>query len=357
MDKERRGGQQLQEIIQDLIIRFIICCPEEEHESFERLFFQIEEAHWFYMDEYRSKNTKLPLLNFKQFAELVFKNCPLLQQYKDSVQKYRTEWLQYKVSVPVCGAIVLNKKMNKALMVRGIGSSASWSFPRGKINRDEPTISCAIREVKEETGLDISALIQETEYLEMTINEQSVKLFLVVMDVDESEISPLVTQTKGEIGAIEWLHVEEDIIRGGVADKKRKFWSVMPFIRQLKPWIHKRRAATKPKSPKVARERPSKRSGKNSKKITATEIDYQIPVKPLPKSQPIMILKRGEALAVPEEHISSSYSPPHSFLTSQPQLAWSLPEHHSRPMPTTTSDSFLNFSFNADEIVGDMFVV
>ncbi len=300
------------------------------------------------------------MLNSKQFAELIFEHCPLLEPHRNSVHQYRETWLKYKTSIAVCGAIVLNKKMDRVLMVRGIGSSASWSFPRGKINKDEPTVSCAIREVFEETGLDISTLIQESEFLEMTINEQNVKLFLVVMDVEESQLT-LVTQTKGEIGAIDWLHIEEDVVRGG-GDKKKKFWSVMPFVRQLKPWIHKRRAAMKPKSPKaknpVPKERQSKRSGKSGKKIVATELDYQIPLKGKPKAQsnPIMILKRGESLAVPAPQISSSYSPPHYYVhPSQTQLAWSLPE--STPMPSTNSFGF-DFSFNADEIVGDMtFVV
>jgi len=35
------------EIFDDLATRFILTCPVEEFSSFERLFFQIEQAHWF----------------------------------------------------------------------------------------------------------------------------------------------------------------------------------------------------------------------------------------------------------------------------------------------------------------------
>lgn len=368
------------EVIQDLIIRFIICCPEEEHESFERLFFQIEGAHWFYVDFYRAKHPNLPSLNFKQFAEIIFSHCPLLHQYKDLVHEFRSEWIQYKTSVPVCGAIILNQTMDKALLVRGMSSSASWSFPRGKINKDEPSAACAVREVREETGLDISRLIQESEYIEMTFNEQTIKLFIVVMDVHENEVL-LAPQTRGEIGAIEWLEIS-DILRSGSNDKKkRRFWTVAPFVKQVKYWINKRRAMmsiintnTPDYSPVKQRtpKKQSKRSGKNNaKRMIDSEIDYQIPLpksakpKSVGKSQPITILRRGDSLpnaAITRDlpgvdTVSSSYSPP-SLLGSPQLFAWNTQQYSMGVShKSVETDSFLNFSFNADEIVGDFTLV
>ena len=37
----------------DLAMRFVVNCPAEEQESFERLLFQVEAAFWFYDDQYR----------------------------------------------------------------------------------------------------------------------------------------------------------------------------------------------------------------------------------------------------------------------------------------------------------------
>jgi len=398
--RNRNVPQELfQEIIQDLIIRFILCCPEEEHESFERLFFQIEEAHWFYLDFYREKHPKLPALNFKQFAEIIFNDCPLLQRYKHLVHEIRSTWVQYKTSVPVCGAIVLNRAMNHALLVKGIGSGASWSFPRGKINQDEPYTSCAIREVREETGLDISRLIREPDFIEMVVHEQTVKLFIVVLDCHESELPPFVPQTRGEIGEIRWLHLDEDILHPSADKKKRRFWNVAPFARQVKQWINKRRATlpvatfnSPTKTTRSPRQKPSKRSGKNgARRMPDAEFDYQIPTprvtpKPKPniaKSQPITILKRGEPLshtpARSVDFVPSSYTPPsYSVPESTPMYAWSpslsTPPQYSHGMASfmtppmsksypaamhthTKQDSFLNFTFNADDIVGDLTVV
>jgi mRNA-decapping enzyme subunit 2 len=71
--------------------------------------------------------------------------------------------MQYKVRVPVCGAIILNKSCDKVLLVRGYKSGSSWSFPRGKINKEEALADCAVRECAEEIGFDI------TPYLSMSL--------------------------------------------------------------------------------------------------------------------------------------------------------------------------------------------
>jgi 8-oxo-dGTP pyrophosphatase MutT (NUDIX family) len=356
------------------------------------------------LDFYRDKHPKLPALNFKQFAEIIFNECPLLQRYKHLVHEIRSTWVQYKTSVPVCGAIILNKSMDRALLVRGIGSGASWSFPRGKINKDEPSTTCAIREVREETGLDISHLIHENDFIELTFNEQTVKLFLIVLDCHESELPPFAPQTRGEIGDIQWLHLDEDILHAGTDKKKKRFWSVVPFVRQSKQWINnKRRTSTSPTNsptsakPRTPKQKPSKRSGKNARRMTDSEIDYQIPTpriapkaKPsIVKSQPITILRRGDALSQATNSVGtvpSSYTPP-SFMASpesqffafspspstppQPQYS-QMSGHNSHSYPVkpssypsfvemhtkhATSDSFLNFTFNADDIVGDVALV
>lgn len=55
--------------LQFLFSRFIVNCPQEELQSFERVCFQIEQAHWYYDDNYRDKDPTLPEFTLKQFAE------------------------------------------------------------------------------------------------------------------------------------------------------------------------------------------------------------------------------------------------------------------------------------------------
>ena len=45
------------------------------------------------------------------------------------------------------GAILVSPGLERCLLVRGWGAQASWGFPRGKINENEPDAACAVREV------------------------------------------------------------------------------------------------------------------------------------------------------------------------------------------------------------------
>lgn len=48
--------------------RFIINIPEEEREDLIRIFFQIELAHWFYLDFYCTENPDLRSCGIKDFS-------------------------------------------------------------------------------------------------------------------------------------------------------------------------------------------------------------------------------------------------------------------------------------------------
>jgi len=56
----------------------------------------------------------------------------------------------------VFGVICINNCGN-VLLVRG-RKSRKWSFPKGHCKQDENDLECALRELKEETGLDIGNL-------------------------------------------------------------------------------------------------------------------------------------------------------------------------------------------------------
>ena len=78
----------MQEVIDDLAMRFVVNCPAEEQESFERLLFQVEAAFWFYDDQYREiwPNT-YPKMTMLDFAQAMFKHCELLTKFAPQVPK------------------------------------------------------------------------------------------------------------------------------------------------------------------------------------------------------------------------------------------------------------------------------
>ncbi|CAG8500581.1 5284_t:CDS:2 [Acaulospora morrowiae] len=247
------------EILDDLSSRFIINVPEEELASIERICFQIEQAHWFYEDFVREQNPNLPSFNLKNFSAkyiLAFKILKLISNLNH--EKAFADFMQYKIRVPVCGAIMLNDKMDqtlyaksipqKCVLVKGWSSRSGWGFPKGKINKDEPDSTCAAREVLEETGYDISPLIKEQDYVELTIREQRIRLYIAVGVPENTEFCP---RTRKEISKVEW-HKVADLptwIRsrdrdtpyrcggGCVKYGSSRFYMVVPFVSKLRNWL------------------------------------------------------------------------------------------------------------------------
>jgi len=162
------------------------------------------------------------------------------------------EFLGYKTRVPVRGAIMLNQEMDSVVLVKGWKTNASWSFPRGKINKDEPDIECAIREVYEETGYDIKAagLVTEPDAvkaIDVTMREQHVRLF-VFRGVPED--TPFEPKTRKEISKIHWYKLCDlpTLKKRSNAQSERvdnqsasKFYMVAPFLGPLKKWINQQR--------------------------------------------------------------------------------------------------------------------
>jgi mRNA-decapping enzyme subunit 2 len=79
---------------------------------------------------------------------------------------------------------MLDASMEQVVLVKGWKKGAKWSFPRGKINKDENDLDCAVRETYEETGYDIrgAGLIEDdnaVKYIEVTLREQQMRLYVV----------------------------------------------------------------------------------------------------------------------------------------------------------------------------------
>ena len=171
-----------------------------------------------------------------------------------------SEFLAYKTRVPVRGAIMLNAQMNSVVLVKGWKKGASWSFPRGKINKDEPDLDCAVREVYEETGYDIKAagLVsseEETKYIEVTLREQHMRLYIFRGVPMDTQFEP---RTRKEISKIEWYKLSDlPTIRKkklqnegkgeDLAINANKFYMVAPFLVPLKKWISAQRKLDKAK--------------------------------------------------------------------------------------------------------------
>jgi 8-oxo-dGTP pyrophosphatase MutT (NUDIX family) len=120
----------------------------------------------------------------------------MLHQWSHSHETAFNQFMAYKTRVPVCGAIMLNSSMTSCVLVKGYKASSGWGFPKGKINQNEKEVDCAVREVLEETGYNLASEIQEEDYINTIVREQSVTLF-IVRGINESY--PFKTRTRKEI--------------------------------------------------------------------------------------------------------------------------------------------------------------
>ncbi|KAH0907410.1 hypothetical protein HID58_039237 [Brassica napus] len=227
------------ELLDDLCSRFVLNVPEEDQQSFERILFLVENAYRYYEDNAVENDPTLKSLSLKEFTSLLFNSCDVLRPYVSNVDDIFKDFTSYKCRVPVTGAIILDETYERCLLVKGWKGS-SWSFPRGEKSKDEEDYACAIREVLEETGFDVSKLLKKEEYIEFTFRQQRVRLYVVAGVADDTSFAPL---TKKGISEIAWHPLDHlqpasnEVITHGVAGLK--LYMVAPFLASLKSWISK----------------------------------------------------------------------------------------------------------------------
>lgn len=265
-DSGQKELPRLEEVLDDLCTRFLVNLPDEEFKSFERLFFAVESAHWFYDDFYRERDGRLPRLQLKSFARKLFDHTPLLQPYAEDFDQLFKQFRDYKQDVPTYGAAMLNAKLDKVLLVRGWGSGAKWGFPKGKMGNSETELQAAVREVLEETGFDLSEYVDDnTYYVDSMLCGRFNRIYVVP---NISEDAKFETQTRKEISKIDWVPLSDLPIfrkskpkydaddgpspakqkaaqkageKGGGQIPHNKFVHVAPYTTRIRDWVKRER--------------------------------------------------------------------------------------------------------------------
>lgn len=117
------SGQSVDCVLEDLLVRFLVNAPDEDLSSIERIFFQVEEAQWFYLDFVRQLNPLLPVMKMKSFAPALLSKCPLIWRWgdpKDAISKFG----KYKSTIPVRGIALMNKDLTKVVLVQAMDSGS-----------------------------------------------------------------------------------------------------------------------------------------------------------------------------------------------------------------------------------------
>lgn len=101
------------------------------------------------------------------------------------------------------GAVILNKNRDSVLLL--YRAKKDWSFPKGHIEQGENETQAMIREVREETGLEVE-IIQELPATKYTTdkNENCVLYFYLVVLKDDLNL-----RIENDNDVLEWVNIDD----------------------------------------------------------------------------------------------------------------------------------------------------
>lgn len=204
-----------------------------------RAFSLLQHCYWHYVDEIHSMNKR----DFPSVREATF--YVLLHSVVDVIGRYCNcdelldGWKRY-LRAPRSVAILLDSSLERCLLVQSWRRD-TWTHPSGKCDADESNLGCAIREVLEETGVDISSCINEADQFQVLFQEKDtlvrVTLFVVCVSTLPDKLG---ATSQHEVAKMAWFPL--DILPGWssvVRKTKRKFANVVEFTPQLKAWVER----------------------------------------------------------------------------------------------------------------------
>ena len=195
------------DLLEDILQRYIYHLTTDELENRIQVMFQLQYAYWFYMDECVHNNPYLIKLGEIEFIKYMVKHSLFLCVYIKNIDEALKEWKEYIGKIPVYGSVLIDKTMKNCVLLNiCIEGKYHTSFPKGKVDKNETPMECAIRETLEETGYNISSKIKEDCYISTIIKGKYVRLYLI-FDVNTNYV--FLPKTKGEIESINWYSIDK----------------------------------------------------------------------------------------------------------------------------------------------------
>ena len=149
-----------------------------------------------------------------------------IENEKEALLKYIVKYynlndkFEYENS---CGAIVFNENTEKILLVKM--HNGNWGFPKGHIENNEIKEETAIREVHEETNVNIKIIPNFEREIKYIPNEKTIKKVTIFAGITQDEDVKIDTF---EIEAFQWCTYEEALklvtykLQKDVLEKARK---------------------------------------------------------------------------------------------------------------------------------------
>ncbi len=114
--------------------------------------------------------------------------------------------MEHEKKILAAGAVIWRKDVDDRVQVALIRRTQyqDWSFPKGKVERNESLIACAFREVLEETGFSVrfGAAVGEVTY---QVDEK----FKSVTYWSAEFLNQIAAPDPKEVDEVQWLYIEE----------------------------------------------------------------------------------------------------------------------------------------------------
>ena len=145
------------------------------------------------------------------------------------------------------GVFIFDPKKNKVLLVQSRGHL--WGPPKGSLNMGEQDRNCAVREVKEETGLDISY----NDFTKaMKIGRRAIIYYL---EMDSCDVKVQDNIENNDVNGISWIKIpclEQSIIEGKIVLNHYAKLVFFYFLKKVFPKVIWTKVQTKRKKKNVS---------------------------------------------------------------------------------------------------------